>query len=344
MMRMVYEQAPFEPVAPEGVRAPAGRQLAEVVAEHGALDEDYVVDYLFERGQTYYIAARFKTGKGLLLNDVIDAVATGGSFLGREARKCTVLWLQLEDSPRSIVRRWRRRYPSGDIPQGIIIDQESWRLTEDNLAATVEQIKSIGASLVVIDPLINAMPPHNLNDATESRAVMELFRRLSRESNAVVLLVAHHRKAEGEFGDQISGSHQQGAAIDGFIEIRRTNTKGQRRISLIGRDWPDLPDELVEIDEDTLRLKHLGSYADIKEDIRREQALKDSTAITNIVPDEGSLIRQDELKKKVGLSDKRFKTALAVAIASGALVVEVICDSDGKPLRGKPKGVRRGSM
>ena len=339
MMRMVYEAAPFEPIAPEGLRIPDGAKLAQSVRDNDFPPNEYVVEGLFEPGALYYLASRFKTGKTLLLNDLIDSVATGGTFLARQAQKGAVVWLQLEDTLRSIVRRWRRLYPHGRVPENITLDQAPWRLSDANLEGTVRRLVDDQIALVVIDPMISAFPPHDINSPTESRGAMELFRRLARDSNTVVTLAAHHRKTEGEFGDQISGSHQQAATVDGFIEMRRTKVSGQRRISFIGRDWPDLPDELVQIDPDTLRLQHLGTALKFREEEGEIQAVEDAATLVGLVGDDERVPSEDLRGRTNAMTRARFAKGLESAIANGELVKGPLVDHSGKHLRGNPKGV-----
>lgn len=194
-----------------------------------------LVGGLLEYGNTYLLGGRFKTGKSLLAMNLIVATARGGAWIGRETKQGPVYWLQLEDSDRIIARRWNRM---GSAPgTNVNIARGPWNSSDDNLDETIAAVQ--GAGLVVVDPIISASSVERWNDMTEVRRTYDYWRVVARETDAVVVIIAHHRKMAGEDGDQVAGSHQAGAAVDGIIEMRKNSKleSTERVLTLTGRDW-----------------------------------------------------------------------------------------------------------
>ena len=213
-----------------------------------SLDRDDLVEDLLEYGCCYLIAGRYKTGKSIALLNLILVAAQCGLWLDRTVKAGAVVWFQLEDSARIIRRRWEKMggFPTDDIR----IEPGPWKATEENQESTIKTVD--GASPIVVDPIIAASSVERWADMTEVRRTYDYWRVVARETNAVVVVSAHHRKMSGDDGDQVAGSHQAGAMVDGIIEMRRMGGDGadllERRLSFTGRDWPDLEDLIVKLD------------------------------------------------------------------------------------------------
>jgi len=119
-------------------------------------------------------AARYKSGKTLLLNDLMDSVSSGQPFPDRPTKSSRLLWMQLEDPAKTIARRWLRRHPSGTMPTNISVDRGPCRLTVGNLDTTIQALVDSQTNLLVVDPLILAQTPHRTFDPTESRDALAL--------------------------------------------------------------------------------------------------------------------------------------------------------------------------
>ena len=107
---------------------------------------------LLEFGHTYLLAGRYKSGKSLLVMNLILSAARGGSWLGREVKPGPVYWLQLEDSDRVIARRWQCM--AGAPSSNVHVGRGPWHASDENLDATVAALKE--AALLVVDPIIAA--------------------------------------------------------------------------------------------------------------------------------------------------------------------------------------------
>jgi hypothetical protein len=276
---------------------------------------DWLVEDLLELGSLYLVGARYKIGKSLLAMNLIVAVRLGGRWLNRNVSQGAVAWFQLEDGERTIKRRWAKMC-QGQSPQVAIV-RGPWRLTEENLQATVQVLQ--GKALVVVDPIISALEVGKWSDMGEVRGGFDLWRQVARQTNSVVLLVAHHRKAAGEEGEQIAGSHQAAATVDGIIEVRKGGAlmdKNERRLEFLFRDLPDLDDQIVALNPDNLTFEPRGSLQDRQAAAAAEQAEADVHDLATAVMDDAEM--QSRLQDEVlHWSGARFSAALMAAQVAG---------------------------
>jgi hypothetical protein len=211
------------------------------------------------------LAARPKTGKSLALLNLGLSVVQGSHWFGRRVSQGKVLYFLLEDSPSTFRTRISAMAPAG-ITSDFLVHAGAFKLAEENYVATVSACS--GATVVIVDPVIQSTEIKDWNSASDVRDGIDIWRRVARAIDAPIILAAHHRKAEGEHGDQISGSTQALATVDGVIEMARDRSllnQNQRKISFTGRDWPDIPDEVIELDSESLTWTSKGPVEAIKE-------------------------------------------------------------------------------
>ena len=223
-----------------------------------------VVEGLLVRNGVYSFAARPKTGKFIILLNLAIAVATNHTWLGRRVERGRVLMFLLEDSPQTVKQRLEAMC-HGEPPEDLMIHAEPFRLAEGNYEATVTACR--GAGLVICDPVIQASEVKDWNSQQEVRDTFDLWRRLARDTGACVVLSYHHRKSAGDFGDAMAGSVQAQATVDGILEMYRDRSlqNVERKVTFIGRDWPDLQDEVVSLDTLTLTWQPAGTYSEARE-------------------------------------------------------------------------------
>ena len=278
-----------------------------------------VVDGLLTRGGLYSVAARPKTGKSLLLLNLAIAVATGRPWLGHEVERGKVLMFLLEDSPRTI--KWRlEQMCRQEMPTDLMIHADPFRLAEENFAATVEACR--GATLLVCDPVILATEVQDWNSQGEVRDSFDLWRRLSRETEACIALSQHHRKMAGDFGDAMAGSMQAQATVDGIMELYRDRTlqKVERKMTFIGRDWPDLPEIVITLHTPTLTWLDVGTYAEARDLASVAKKQGDETEALEALPDEPPGVTYEEWENKTGWSRRKLaaiRKVLGDKIAQG---------------------------
>jgi len=106
--------SPHEP--PGEFAAPVEMDASELF-DFEAGEVPWLVQDVLTHG-AHLLAGRPKGGKSWITMDLAYAVGSGGSFLGKQARKGRVLWIAGEDTKASLSRRMRVR---GERPQNISV-------------------------------------------------------------------------------------------------------------------------------------------------------------------------------------------------------------------------------
>ena len=293
-------------------RSPAFRPLDDFVRSVEP-PHDHVVENLIERGSLTGVASKPKAGKSLLLMNLGMSVACGKKWLGREVTAGRVLLFQLEDSDRTLKRRFESMAPQGP-PSNFLLHAEPFELSQENYDATVEACQ--GASLVICDPIIQATNIRDWNAQQEVRDGYDPWRRLARDTNAAVIVSAHHRKMAGEFGDAMAGSIQAFAAVDGILELYRDDKldKSERRISFVGRDWSDREDEVIRLNTEILTWELAGTYVEAKErlreSVRESERQRKDERVWDALPDGPPGVTYDELVAETELTKGIIRTCI----------------------------------
>ncbi len=278
------------------------QQFAESVPPPG----DPVVEGLMERGKLYGLSSKPKSGKSILLLNLSIACTQGYEWLGRKVSPGTVFFIQLEDASRTLMDRITRM-TGNQLPLGLHFHVDPFRLVPENYEMTVEQCA--GASLIICDPIVQASSVRDWNDTTEVRAAYDLWRTLARDTGAAVIIAAHNRKMDGDFGDALAGSGQAFATVDGLLELNRDKKlkRTERRLSYVGRDWPDLNDDVIDLDPLTLSWTVSGTYSEIR-DMDDESRLQSKTlGILELLPNEPPGLTYRELGEKSEFSRRQLR-------------------------------------
>ena len=285
--------------------APSFQILSDFMDQAHPDGED-VVQGLLERGECYSMASKPKVGKSLLLMDLAVAVATGEPWLGRQTTKGRVCFFQLEDSEKIIHRRLSKRL-GGRRLSNVFLHMTPFRLTQENFEVTVTAC--LGSSLIICDPIIQASEVRDWNSQSEVRDAYDIWRRLARDTGAAVVVSAHHRKMVGTYGDQIGGSIQAQAAVDGMIEVYRDTAldKMERKVSFTGRSWSDMDDEVIRLDIETLTWKSSGFFKDVKENAKAGTLQRESQALLDALPVKEPGKTYQELQQETGLTKDRLR-------------------------------------
>lgn len=294
-----------------------------------------VVQGVGERGHLLAVVAKPKVAKSLLTLGLSVAVATGtGTWLGRKVAPGRVAVFQLEDSPRTIGRRLKTMLRDS-LPDDLLIHQadEPFRISENNYALVADDCR--GCSLIVVDPIIQVSRVIDWNSQKEVRDAYEWWRRLARELDALVVVAAHHRKALGDFGEQIAGSIQGLATPDGIIEIRRdpSLTKTQRRVSYVGRDWPDMEDEIIDLDASTLTYTVVGTSKDLIQERRQKEMEDRAVRLEQLLGLAPPGLTFEQLREKSGEGEKAVRSALKLLKDAGRVVTTGKLRSKKDPIR-----------
>jgi hypothetical protein len=213
----------------------------------------------------------------------------------------------LEDSPLTVKARLMAMTPNG-LPDDLMVHADPFRLASENYDAT--RLACRGAVLVICDPVIQASEVKDWNSQQEVRDTFDLWRRLSRDTEACVTLSYHHRKMAGDFGDAMAGSVQAQATVDGILEMYRDRSLAatERKVTFIGRDWPDLQDEVVSLDTSSLIWQPAGKYSEAREaaaDARKQEGAEEAL---DALPAGEPGFTYAEWEKATGLGKSKIKS------------------------------------
>ncbi|MDO8491230.1 MAG: AAA family ATPase [Dehalococcoidia bacterium] len=268
-----------------------------------------VVDGLLERGGLYGLASKPKCGKTLLAMNLAVDVSRGNPWLGRPTRQGRAILFQLEDSERTLKKRLEAM-TGGSFPQDLWIHATPFKLAPETYDATVEACR--GASLIICDPIIQAGEVQDWNSQAEVRGTYDLWRRLARDTDAAVVVAAHHRKMSGDFGDQMAGSIQAQATVDGILELYRDShlEKLERKLSFTGRDWADKEYEVIRLDPTTLTWTCSGTFKQAMEAEKEVRRAEKREEVLASLPDAAPGLTYEQLEATTGLGRNRIRDSL----------------------------------
>jgi hypothetical protein len=180
------------------------------------------------------LAGRPFIGKSWLALQIAGAVGTGGRVFDRQVRKGKVLFLALLDPPRRLQMRGRKQLWPAEVDVTFVLEWPP--LGQGGTAALRQRIEEEGCTLVIVDPLIQALGAAGLRDrAATTRAAGEL-QRLARELDVTVLVLS------ADPLDEILGSTGKPLPLDAVCELyRERGTKeGLLRVRGPGREEVEL--------------------------------------------------------------------------------------------------------
>jgi RecA-family ATPase len=176
-------------------------------------EQEFLVEGFLPEACVTMLTSESGSGKSMLALDIAVRVAKGEPFAGRRTRQHPVLYFDRENPRACVLKRLRMFGATPDLePQLQVCGL--WCLEEPpaaNDSRLIELVQSMDPKpLIVIDSLIEWLTASE-NDAVETLAVMDHFRRLA-GLGATVLVLHHAGKAEtaGEY----RGSSSIKAAVD----------------------------------------------------------------------------------------------------------------------------------
>jgi hypothetical protein len=213
----------------------------------------YVAGNIFEQASLNIVYGAPGTLKSFLLADLLVCVAAGKPWLqpapwqnqdsdskGILTIQTPGMWLDFDNGRRRTLDRFSMLGHGHNLLESLPIVIYSmpnpWLLASDRLSidALIKRVKTSQAGLVVIDNLGTV-----LGDAEENAAVMASvmrnFRRLAEDSGAVVILIHHQRKSNGNLkaraGDALRGHSSIEAALDLALRVERE--PGRKSINIV---------------------------------------------------------------------------------------------------------------
>jgi hypothetical protein len=202
-------------------RHPAAQWRTVTAAELSALElpsADWLVPGFVARGKLALLAAApgaLKTWLALLMT---RACASGGSFLGEAVGGCHVLYVDEENGPDELKRRYFGKL-SGPQDGVIFSSMQRVRLTDPRWAeAVLKRCLEEGVELVVGDSFRRLV----VGDESDSRTVNDLYTELVAFKEAgIAVLLLHHTKKRGigaREGELARGSIDIAGFADVYVE------------------------------------------------------------------------------------------------------------------------------
>jgi replicative DNA helicase len=161
------------------------------------------IDGLWPEGSSGFIAGPEKAGKGWVGIELALGLATGTPVLDRFPTKaCTVCWMEEEDGPLRMKRRFRRSAHGrgGPLPEPgrlwISVRKGLSLTTEAGLARLRTELRDIRPDVVFFVNLREVTGGRNMSKEEDAGAVRDTLRGLVREFGCDFVLVHHYRKAQ----------------------------------------------------------------------------------------------------------------------------------------------------
>lgn len=203
-------------------------------------DTEMIVEDLIPQGLTL-LAGAPKSCKSWMMLDMCLAVSSGEPFLGKETKKCEVLYFSLEDKE---ARLQRRLLELGKAPPpGMHICLERKSLEEgfpSDLIDTIEEHP--GIRLVIIDTLqkirddgggVSTANQYSKDDSDISR-----LKRVADRLHIAIVCVHHLRKMQDRRDpvNEILGSTAMSGVPDQILLLKKDRFQTNGELSAVGRD------------------------------------------------------------------------------------------------------------
>lgn len=193
----VYEAKPFR----SSFGAITWSQLDDPGPEH-----EWLIKNVLTRGEIAMVAGQSQAGKSFAVLDACMAISRGIPWFGNRTLRGAVAY-QAGEGARGIKKRIRAYRNANnltlkdDLPFVLLPARIDLYSSDDHTEKMIEEIKhwkrafNHPLELIVIDTFATATPGGNENDGRDVSLVLERCARVSRETNAAVLLV-HHLNAD----------------------------------------------------------------------------------------------------------------------------------------------------
>lgn len=202
--------------------------VSALLADEAMTPPPEIIEGIMAVGTKNVVAGSSKTNKTWSLLDLGIAVATGGTWLGLQALKGRVLYINLEILPPYLRKRLQAllgERSTEPLPNFDLLNLRGHPIELRALCVEViKKLKAGGYILVIIDPIYKLLLGLDENRAGDIGAVCFELERIAKESGAAVVYAAHFSKggqAGKESVDRISGSGVYGRDADTLITLTR---------------------------------------------------------------------------------------------------------------------------
>lgn len=236
-----------------------------------------LVEQLIPERSLILLTGKPKHAKSFCALDIADCIASGRLVFGdfKVNRPGPVCYLGMEDGDFEIANRLLARGFRFADERPLYICTQKFKLgNEANMTVLRQALAEIEPVLIVIDTAAEALGIRKWEDRGEVTEKVAPIMRFAREICSV-LMVAHNRKAEGTFGDEIAGTNAFTGAVDGWLsaQSKQTLDNGNLQIKYQKEGRGGLRGELmVEMDTVTLHFRALtDEEIEEAQKARREQ-------------------------------------------------------------------------
>jgi len=233
-------------------------------------ETSFLIDPILINGTVSILGAYTGTGKSLIALSIIKSVLTGDPLWGKYSvlRTGPVILVD-EETPQSFLKeRLKKMKFKENLPlyflhfQGVRLDKDEFF---DALMLRIEEVKPI---LVVIDSLIRVHRQRE-DEASSMSVVIERLRKIA-NSGTTVLVIHHHRKAEGPLNQKLRGSSD----IPGGVDVEYALIPKDEFLlfsSVKSRTKPFTPIRIkIEVNEEKIEILYQGEEGDEKNEILSE--------------------------------------------------------------------------
>lgn len=211
----------------------------------------------------YLFAGAPKVGKSFFVAQLAYHVSTGQALWGYDVKKCTVLYLALEDDEKRIQQRMFQMFGAESAPDNLFFSTKISLLAnglENDLKKFIQEHKDTG--LIIIDTLqkIRGKENDTISYAKDYDAVSQL-KEFADKNDLCIILVHHTRKqiSDDPF-DMISGTNGLAGAVDcSIVMSKEKRTSDHATLQFTGRDQTD---QKITVKRDAERLIWLFENAE----------------------------------------------------------------------------------
>lgn len=304
-----------------GIEAARFQTREELDAMYEQSEMHWLVEGIVAVGEVTLIAASPKAGKSTLTFALLAALERGEPFAGFPVSRCRAVYVSEETASLVLEKAF-----AFDLRHTLFHVREDFRPElsfEQYIRAGAEKAVSVGARVLVIDTFarFSRLGHDAEKDAGAVEAAITPALLDAASHGLAVILIHHHRKAEGEFGDQVRGSSALLAAVDTLVELRRMDgADGPVRIIECQGRHSETPTEPVSVELRAGRYIRLGPVEQIRKDRTRESVLAVLRAATDP-------ITKDEVIGNAKGRVEDLRRALKDAIRTG----DVLKTGRGRP-------------
>ena len=290
-----------------GSSRPRGFRLLGSILTESHERIEWLVPGIIAPGVLTILSAEPKAGKSTLVAAWLDALATGGDFLGDTLPQTQSVW-RTEERPPTLLPKVER-WPGLETVETLMLHERDGRDWPELIADATHLALASGARLLVVDTFA-AWAQLAGDDEQSSGHVLAAMKSLAEAAGKglAVLLVTHERKSGGDYGRGVRGSGALVGAVDIIVQLTRSTAEQptRRRLSFSSR-FPDTPEALhITLGPDGYHLAEAETAS--KDNGDDELLLRHLRADGRTVGD---------LQELAVLSDKRTRAGLARLYEAG---------------------------